>query len=69
MGRTSNLGPAEPMRETRGALLVILELDGVQRWIPKSVIDNDSECYSVKSGPGDLIVSGWWAKKEGLSDD
>jgi hypothetical protein len=38
-------------------------------WIPKSVIDDDSDVYDNTSGadgPGDLIVAGWWAEKQGL---
>jgi hypothetical protein len=61
-----NLGPAEPLRETERALLVVLESDGSERWVPKSVIDDDSECYSTRGGAGDLIVAQWWAEKEGL---
>lgn len=68
MSTSVNLGPAEPLRQTDKALLVRLDLDGEERWVPQSVIDDDSECYSLKSGAGDLIVAEWWAKKEGLAE-
>jgi hypothetical protein len=66
VSETANLGPAEPIRETDKALLVRLDSDGEEHWMPKSVIDDDSECYSMKSGAGDLIVAAWFAAREGL---
>jgi len=66
MSESANLGPAEPIRQTDKALLVRLEADGEEHWIPLSVIDDDSECYSMKSGAGDLIVAAWFADREGL---
>jgi hypothetical protein len=63
----TNLGNAAPKRETAKALLVWLESDGEEHWIPKSVIRDESECYSMKSGDGDLIVEDWFAEKEGLA--
>jgi len=65
---TVNLGPAEPVRQTEEALLVRLDLDGEEHWVPQSCIDEDSECYSMKSGAGDLVVARWWAEKQGLAD-
>ena len=62
-----NLGPATPKYETDKALLVVLESDGEKHWVPKYVIDEDSECYSMKSGSGDLIVLFDWAEKEELA--
>lgn len=64
-----NLGPAKPKRETEKALLVVLEADGEEHWVPKSCIHDDSECYSMRSGAGDLVVVQWWAEKEGLHDE
>ena len=63
----ANLGHATPIRQTAKALLVRLDADLCEHWIPLSVIHDDSECYSMKSGPGDLIVERWFAEKEGLS--
>ena len=53
------------LRETDKALLVLCE--GMETWVPKSLIHDDSECYSLKSGPGEMLVPTWWAEKEGLS--
>lgn len=39
------------------------------RWIPKSVIHDDSEVYELSCDPdGNVVVEEWWADKEGLSD-
>ncbi len=43
--------------------------DDDDMWVPRSVIDDDSDVYDNTpdaSGPGDLIVAGWWAEKRGL---
>lgn len=56
------LGQAVPINETAKALLVATE-DGQRHWIPKSAVHNDSEVYSLKSGPGKLIVFRWLAEK------
>ena len=53
------------LRETDKALLVLVE--GMETWVPKSIIHDDSECYSLKSGPGEMLVPEWFAEKEGLS--
>lgn len=50
--------------ETDKAILV--EIEGEDFWVPKSQIDDDSEVFSQKSGTGTLIVSVWWAEKQGL---
>jgi hypothetical protein len=64
-----SLGAAKPIRETDRALLVALEdADGEEAWIPKSAITDESECYSVKSGEGQLIVEEWWAKSHGYGE-
>lgn len=55
----------EVLAESDKALLVLV--DGLECWIPKSLIDDDSECYSVRSGPGALIIPLWFADREGLS--
>jgi len=50
--------------ETDKAILVLFE-DGQEKWIPKSVIHDDSEVY--KSGTtGTLIVKRWFAENEEL---
>jgi len=62
-----SLGEATPLRQTDKALLVRLESDLEEHWIPQSVISLDSECYSMLAGPGELIVQRWFAEKEGLA--
>lgn len=58
--------PAKAVRETKDALLVVLANGLVQKWIPKSVIDDDSEVY--RSGTdGKLVIAEWWAEKHGLA--
>jgi len=52
------------LRDTDKALLVEFE-DGVERWIPKSVIDDDSEVYKLGT-TGTLVVKQWFAEKEEL---
>lgn len=51
-------------QETAKALLVKFD-DGKTQWIPKSVIDDDSEVYKMGTS-GKLIVKEWFAEKEGL---
>jgi len=57
---------AEAIAETDKAVLVEApELDEAI-WVPKSVIDDDSEVYE-RGTEGDLIVAEWWATKQGLT--
>jgi hypothetical protein len=51
-------------KETPKALLV--EIEGEDFWIPKSVIDDDSEVHS-EGDIGTLVVPEWFAEKEGLT--
>jgi hypothetical protein len=53
-----------PIAATDKALLVLVGLDQV--WIPKSLIDDESEVYSMKSGAGVLVIPGWLADREGI---
>ena len=48
--------------ETDSALLV--DIDGDEVWVPKSVIHDDSEVYE-KGHEGTLVVESWWARKKG----
>lgn len=50
--------------ETDKAILAVFD-DGTETWIPKSVIDEDSEVYKMGTD-GTLIVQLWFAEKEGL---
>lgn len=49
--------------ETDKALLV--DIDGDEYWLPKSQILEDSEVQG-KDDVGTLLVTRWWAEKEGL---
>lgn len=49
------------------AILVEALLFDEPVWIPFSQVDDDSEVYQ-KGDEGTLIVSDWWAEKEGWSD-
>lgn len=54
-------------RETDLALLCVI--NGRPQWIPKSQITDDSEVFEVGDGaPGKLAITGWFARKEGLSE-
>jgi hypothetical protein len=52
-------------KETQAALHVILETGEVY-WVPKSVVDDDSEVYE-DGHEGILVLKYWWAEKEGLA--
>lgn len=61
------LGQATPCKETAKAICVKLASNPkVDLWVPKSMIDEDSEVYRLDSGTGELIVKRWWAEKAGL---
>lgn len=53
-------------RETGKALLI--EIEGVEFWVPKSVIHDDSEVFDADdNATGALVVQEWWAEKQGLT--
>lgn len=60
-----SLGDGKAIRETEKALLVRLD-SGEEKWIPKSVVHDDSEVYEL-GNCGDVVVAEWWAEKEGLA--
>ena len=64
----AGVGRAHVVRGSPLALLVELEEVGVQLWIPRSVIHENSEVFE-ESGPaseGELVVLEWWAEKNNL---
>jgi len=62
-----NVGKAHAMRETDKALRVQIEAEESPRWIPKSVISDDSEVFNARdNADGDLVLKRWFAEKEGL---
>lgn len=54
--------------EAESPQAILVDIEGTKVWVPKSVIHDDSEVYSKKSGEGGgtLIVERWWAKKRGI---
>lgn len=61
-----SLGNGTAKKDTGRALLIELE-SGEERWIPSSVIHDDSPVYDARdNSEGDVIVKRWWADKEGL---
>lgn len=53
------------IHETKDAILVRLA-DTQEFWVPKSVIHDNSEVYSLKNSDGTLIVKEWWAESRGM---
>lgn len=63
----TKLGEGKVKKASDKALQVELE-SGETIWIPKSVIDDDSEVYDEdKNSEGEVVVKTWWAEKEGLA--
>lgn len=63
-----NLGQTQAIAGTAKALRVQLESEDAPRWIPKSQIHDDSEVHdSDNNATGDLVVTQWFAEKEGLT--
>lgn len=59
---------AEVNAETEKALLVEFS-NGDEKWIPKSVIHEDSEVFNnTDNDEGELVIKTWWADQEGLLD-
>ena len=50
--------------ETERAILCLRE-DHEELWVPKSVIDEDSDVQG-KGDSGTLVLAEWWAEKEGI---
>lgn len=65
----ARLGQGTVRAETPVALLVqLVDYDNCTIWIPKSVIDDDSEVYdSKKHAVGEVVVASWWAEKKDLA--
>lgn len=55
---------ARCIRETEKAILVEAPDFDEPTWIPQSQVDDDSDVYKVGTS-GTLIVSDWWAEKQG----
>lgn len=61
------MGEGKCIRESEKAILVAFEGEEGQRWIPKSVVHDDSEVWK-KDDVGQLIVKMWWAEKNILNN-
>jgi hypothetical protein len=54
------------LRESPRAMLV--RIDGKERWVPKSVVHDDSEVFDAKeNATGKLVLVGWWARENDLA--
>ncbi len=53
----------DAVKETEKAILIYH--DGMEAWIPKSQIHEDSEVYA-EGHSGDLVIPKWLAKQKGL---
>ena len=53
------------IKETERALLVTSYSFEGEKWVPKSVIDDDSDVFEM-GGTGLLYVKTWWAEKNEL---
>lgn len=61
-----SLGNGKCIRETDKAILVKLDDDDSERWIPKSQLHDDSEVFDeLGNADGEVIVKLWFAEKEG----
>jgi len=61
---TESFDVIKVVKETDRALLVRLE-DGEEKWVPKSVIHDDSEVFNASTQEGKLVLEAWFAEKEG----
>jgi hypothetical protein len=61
-----SLGTGRCVVQRPGAIRVEFA-NKTMRWIPQSVVHEDSEVYA-SGHEGKVIVQEWWADKEGLSD-
>ncbi len=54
----------ECLKETDSAVLVLI--DGDEKWIPSSLIDQDDSVPTAGDGGGAFSVQNWFAENEGL---
>lgn len=61
------LGEALVLTVTEKAVLV--QVEGEEIWVPKSILHEDSEIdeESEKDDEGDVLVKTWWAEQEGYA--
>lgn len=63
-----SLGQCRAIAETEKAIKVQLESEEGPRWIPKSQVHDDSDVFDAdKNAEGKLVITRWFAEKEGLA--
>ena len=62
-----SLGEVTVEKSSKKALLVQLPFEDEPRWIPMSVIHDDSEVHNETTKSGKLVVKAWFADKEGIA--
>ena len=66
MSATVRIENCRVLRDSGKAILV--SIDGeLEKWIPQSVVDDDSEIWK-EGDEGDLVVKSWFAEKEDLDE-
>jgi len=65
---SAELGLGEVVVAKEKALLIRLDELGEEKWIPRSVLEDDSEITeeAEEGDEGEVIVKTWFAEKEGL---
>ena len=64
MSEGANVGKSVAVKESDKAVLVqIIEMEK-EVWVPKSQIHDDSEVWKADQS-GDLVVTNWYAEKQG----
>jgi hypothetical protein len=63
---TVRIEDCEVIRDTGKAILVRIG-DEHEKWIPQSVVSDDSEIWA-EGDKGDLVIKAWFAEKEKLDE-
>lgn len=45
---------------------VLLDVDGQEVWVPRSLIDGEGDELERRQGPGEIEVQKWFLEREGL---
>lgn len=62
-----SLGRGKCSGRSRTGIALSITINGATRWVPFSVIHDDSEVFEP-GHEGNVVVHEWWADKQGLSD-
>lgn len=63
-----DLGKGDCEAETEKAILVYLDSTNEKHWIPKSQVHDNSSVWK-KGDRGTVVVTEWFANKEGLGNE